>query len=246
MQSTFDTQTQTFNSSTEVIRDTDYFEQEISNIRTAEELVNDRRLLRVALGAFGLSDDINNRFLIRTVLEEGTESNEALANRLSDDRYAQLASAFRFDEIATPATIAEGFGVQITEQFRRREFEVAVGEQNDSMRLALNAKRELTDLATSTDSDDTRWFQILGTPPLREVFETALGLPDGFALLDIDRQHEIFKDKARTNLGLESLDALADEDVREDLVRTFLVREQIQSINFLSPVSIALTLLQGG
>ena len=65
LQATYDRQVESFNSSAELKRDTDYFEQEIGNIRTAEELVSDRRLLTVALGAFGLEDDINNTYFIR-------------------------------------------------------------------------------------------------------------------------------------------------------------------------------------
>lgn len=39
-----------------------YFRAKIGSVKTAEQLVSDRRLLKVALGAFGLEADINNRF----------------------------------------------------------------------------------------------------------------------------------------------------------------------------------------
>ena len=47
----------TFTKSIELKRDTEYFQEKISSITSAEELVSDRRLLTVALGAFGLQDD---------------------------------------------------------------------------------------------------------------------------------------------------------------------------------------------
>ena len=50
----------------------------------------------VALGAFGLQDDLPNRFFIQKVLEGGTLSTDSLANKLSDPRYAALAKAFGF------------------------------------------------------------------------------------------------------------------------------------------------------
>ena len=244
LQNTFEKQTQAFESAPQIVRDTDYFADEIGKISSAEELVSDRRLLRVALGAFGLQEDLNNRFLIKTVLEEGTGDREALANRLSDSRYAELSAAFGFGDETLPRVVNEGFGREITSQFKQRAFEVAVGTQNDTMRLALNADRELVDLAVSTESEDTRWFQILGTPPLRQVFETALGMPQGFAQLDIDRQLEIFKDRAQSKLGLDSLDSLSDETARDALVRTFVLRDQLNAVTFQSPLSIALNLLQ--
>ncbi|MEO1139475.1 MAG: DUF1217 domain-containing protein [Pseudomonadota bacterium] len=244
LQNTLDSQTAAFNRSPQITRDTDYFEAEIGKITSAEDLVSDRRLLRVTLGAFGLGDDIENRFLIRSVLESDTNANDALANRLADDRYAALADAFGFGSIAGPRTQDPLFGRQITEQYRTRSFEVAVGDQNEALRLALNADRELVDLAAGSESEDTKWFQILGTPPLRSVFETALGLPEGFAQLDIDKQREIFKDKASSNLGIDNLSDLADEAVREDFMRNYLLRDQIRDINFQSSTSIALSLLQ--
>ena len=60
LQNTLERQQETFNQSSQVQRDTTYFRENIGKIQTAEELVNDRRLLSVALGAYGLDEDINN------------------------------------------------------------------------------------------------------------------------------------------------------------------------------------------
>lgn len=244
LQRTADKQIEAFDKSPEIVRDTEYFEKNIGQITSAEALVEDRRLLRVALGAFGLQDDLNNRFLIRTVLEQGSEKTDALANRLADDRYAQFAEAFGFGNEGGSRTQDPLFGADVTARFRDRSFEVAVGQQDEAMRLGLNADRELVRLALSDESEDTKWFKILGTPPLRTVFETALGLPDGFAQLDIDRQLEVFKEKSKSKLGIENVDSLANEDAREDLIRTFLVRDQIKAVTFQSSTSIALSLIQ--
>lgn len=91
---TLESQTQAFNASPQIVRDTDYFVENIANVRSAEDLVSDRRLLTVALGAFGLDEDINNRALIQKVLEDGTADPASLANRLADDRYARFSEAF--------------------------------------------------------------------------------------------------------------------------------------------------------
>ena len=143
---TFERQTDLFNKSPQIVRDTEYFEQNIGKITTAEGLVSDRRLLRVALGAFGLQEDIDSRAFIRAILEEGTIRDDALANRLADDRYKQLSEAFAFADRPVPRTQLLSFGTEITEKFRRREFEVAVGDQDQALRLALNVQRELGDV----------------------------------------------------------------------------------------------------
>ena len=113
-----------------------------------------------------------------------------------------------------------------------------------SLRLALNATRELADMAADDATNDTLWFRVLGTPPLREVFERAFNLPTSFGQLDIERQLDEFKDRADRILGVESFSDFADETKREDLVRGYLLREQVAGISGLSAQSIALTLLQ--
>ena len=61
---TMTAQTTAFNASPDLKSDEDYFRAKIGQITTADQLVNDRRLLKVALGAFGLDKDIDNKFFI--------------------------------------------------------------------------------------------------------------------------------------------------------------------------------------
>ena len=244
---TMESQTKAFNAAPEIVRDTEYFEANIATVTTAKDLVNDRRLLRVALGAFGLQQDIDNRFLIQKVLEAEPSDPASLANALADDRYKQLNQAFGFgDKLFGPHTSRVGFGAEIAKRFRSRSFEVAVGEQSESLRLAMNAMRELAEIGQDGATENARWYRILGTPPLRRVFETAFGLPDGFGQLDIERQLEIFKDSARQKLGVEHIDAFADAATRDKLIKTFLLRDQINALQGQSSSAIALSLLQGG
>lgn len=244
LNSTLPRQTEVFNKSPEITRDTDYFAKTIGSVQTAEDLVNDRRLLRVALGAFGLQDDINSKAFIRTILEEGTKDDDALANRLADDRYKKLADAFGFDRLIGPRTQNESFPSEINDLYRRRAFEVAIGRQDDAMRLALNASRELVDIAGRDETENTKWFTIMGQQPLRKVFETALGLPSGFGQLDLDRQLEEFRKRASTQFGLTSLEDLKDPEMLDKLVERFLLRDQVSAFTAQSSGSIALTLLQ--
>ena len=241
---TIERQTTLFNAAPALQRDTDHFRQSIGEVQSAADLVSDRRLLRVALGAFGLQDDIDSRAFIRTVIEQGTGTDDTLANRLTDARYRSLAEAFGFLSGAAGGTPPPDFADRIIDQFRQREFETAVGEQDGAFRLALNADRELAALAAEDSSDTALWFRILGTPPLREAFEVALGLPQSFGQLDLDRQLEEVRSRAAQRLGISSPKDLADDDLREGLIRQFLLRDQISSFSVSSSQSIALTLLQ--
>lgn len=245
LERTYETQTKAFESSAVLTRDTEYFAAHIGSVKTAEDLVSDRRLMRVALGAFGLQDDQNNTYFIRKILEEGTIDPRSLANKMSDSRYSAFAEAFGFD-LGVPNTQMSDFAGRMIDRYRAQEFEVAVGEQNEDMRLALNAKREFTELAASDESDRTRWFQIMGNGPLRVVMETALGLPDSFAQIDLDQQLQVFMDKADTQLGLKTLDDLSEGAVLDKLVERFLLRSEVKNTVNSNSASIALTLLQAG
>ena len=238
-------QRKTFDASPQIVRDTDYFESKIGEIKTAEDLVSDRRLLRVALGAFGLEDDINNRAFIRRVLEDGSIDDGALANRLTDSRYKALTKAFGFGDFDTPRTVLSDFGAEITDKFRRQAFEVAVGEQDGALRVALYAERELADLSDRNVSNTTKWLQVMGTPALREVFEGALGMPASFGQLDLDQQLEIFQDRADRQLGYSDLSELADEGKVSKLIERFLLRSQIADIQTAGTGSVAISMLQG-
>lgn len=238
-------QQEAFAGSPAVDRETKYFEKNIAEIQTAEQLVNDRTLLKIALGAFGLDDDLNNRFFIRKVLEDGSLTEDALANKLADKRYLELTKAFGFGDFSVPRTVLSTFAAEITAAYKTRQFEIAVGDQNASMRLALGLERDLAELAQKSTSNPSKWFTIMGTPPLREVFEAAFGLPTSFGALDIDRQYETLAERARSVFGSDDITQFAEPERMEELVRLYLARSEIQGIGAtIIPGSVALALLQ--
>lgn len=228
-------------------RDMEYFRENIGKVETGEDLVKDFRLLRVALTAFGLQDDLPNKYFIKRILDDGVVSDDALANRLADKRYLELSKAFGFGTSLPPLSRLPGFSEKILSRFQDHSFEQAVGDVDDSMRLALNATRELPELAQEDGSDATLWFRVMGNAPLRSVMETAFGLPASVGALDLDRQLEIFQDKAETLLGSDSITQFSDPEKMDDLVRLFLSRSQISQFAVsTSSASIALILLRGG
>lgn len=243
---TMPAQKEAFQSTASLVRDEDYFRAKIGSVKTATELVSDRRLLSVALGAYGLDGDIDNRYFILKVLEEGTLDSNSLSNKLSDKQYRALSSGFGFGDYSVPRTQLSDFADKTLEAYRTRQFEAAVGAQDDNMRLALNAERELATLSTKNTSDDTKWFTIMGSEPLRKVFEGALGLPTSFSSLDLDQQLSTFKEKASKAFGGSEVSQFNESEKLDALIRRFLVRsEALASFSATSPGSIALTLLRG-
>lgn len=224
--------------------DTDYFAEKIGEVRSAEDLMADRRLLKVALGAFGLEEDINSTFFIRKVLEEGVQNSKSLANKLSDKSYFKLSQAFGFGEGLPPRTLLSTFPDEIIQAYRQHRFEVGVGEMNEDFRLALNAQRELTEIADGSMSDDAKWFSVMGSPRLRNVFEMALGLPTSFGQLDIDDQLKTFREKSKRTFGSGEISHFSTPEALDKLIQTFLLRSELAAgAQSLSSASTALLLL---
>jgi len=245
LQRTYDAQFTAFAQAPQLDRETDYFSEKIGDAFTAQELVSNRKLLGVALGAFGLSDDLDNRFFIQKILEDGTGDSDALANRLADDRYKQLSDAFGFGPGEIPKTLDATSMAKIVDLYKTQSFEFSVGEQDDTMRIALYAQRELGKLANDEMSEDAKWFSVMALPPLRKMFETALGLPTSFGQIDIDRQLEVFKDLSDSSIGAPSVSQFTDPEALEKLTTLYLARSQIASFNAsVSSGSTALTLLR--
>lgn len=224
---TYDAQFEAFGKSAVLERDSEYFKQNIGSIKSAGDLVSNRRLLGIALGAFGLKDDLNNRYFIQKILEDGTTDDSALANRLTDERYRKFSQAFGFGPGEILKTGIEAGMNSVLDNHKAQEFEIAVGETNESMRIALFTQHSLVELANSEASDDALWFKVMGTLPLRSLFETALGLPKAFGQIDIDRQLGIFKERLEQLTGDASIRQFRDPDALEKVTNMYLARSQI-------------------
>ena len=228
----------------EVRREAEYFIAKIGEIGSAAELVEDRRLLTVALGAFGMDEEIDKRAFLRRVLEEGSERSDAFANLFVDPSYARLALAFGFGDAGGARTADPGFASSIADAFLERSFEIAVGDVDENMRLAISFRRGINTYATAADPDGTAWFSAMGDLPTRRVLEGALGLPTQISSLDIDRQQEEFREAARKTFGSSSLAVFTDPEVVETAVKRFLARASAEAgFSASTPGATALTLL---
>lgn len=224
-------------------RELAYFTEKIASVTTAEELVGDRRLLKIALGAFGLEGEIDKRAFVRKVIEGGTDDPASFANRLAAPGYKALAAAFGFGNATGARTGDPGFAERIASAYRTRAFEAAVGETNNDMRLAMNFRREIAELAKGTEGGS--WYAIIGSKPLRTVIEKAYGLPKEFGQVDVDRQREMLRDRTSALFGTANLTAFAEPANVQKVIDRFLARAQLEGGAVATgPASAALTLLQ--
>ena len=243
---TFDAQFEAFGKSPDIQREIDYFLEHAGEATTAEALVADRRLLRVALGAFGLDDEVDKRAFIRKILEDGTIDPEALANRLSDPAWAEFSQALGYGDLGG-LLVFDNTRQDIAEQFRLRQFERAIGDADVDIRLALNFRRQIREIATDPGVETSGWLKVLGSKPLRSVIEGAYNLPIAFGLIDIDRQVGDLEARTGQLFGSESPAVFASDENIDDLLRRFLLSAQLRGgISPSAPGATALILLQAG
>ncbi|MEM9147084.1 MAG: DUF1217 domain-containing protein [Pseudomonadota bacterium] len=249
---TYDRQFEVFGRNPEIQRDIDHFLENGSEISTVEELMADTKSLRVVLGAFGLDEDLPKRAYIRKIIEEGSLDPGAFANRIADPAYRDLAEAVGFGDFGNRLVLTNA-REDLAARYRERQFETAIGDQNVDMRLALNFRREIAEIAGSDTADSSGWLRVMGSRPLRTVIEAAYNLPQQFALLDLDLQQAELEGLTRRRFGSESPSIFTDPAVVEDVIAQFLVRSEINQALGLSSSgattssgSTALSILQAG
>lgn len=241
-----ESQTEIFNKSPDIARDVEYFKENIGSVETLDDFMSDRRLLKVALGAFGLGEEINKGAFVRQVLAEGTADGRAFAVRLNNQDYLDMANVFAVDSEGN-LSIDSDTAENIIADYQTGAFEVEVGTVDNTMRLAMNFEREMGELASSGVSENAGWFKVMASVPMRTVIEGAFNLPTEFSQLDLDRQKEILSDKANSLFGGKSVDIFSDPENMEKAIRRYLLTEQINSgPDSSTPGFAALSILGGG
>lgn len=88
-----------------VKRETEYYLANITKVKSIEEFVENDRLFKYAMKAFGLGDmDYAKAFMIKA-LKEGVSDPDSFANKLTDKRYAQFVAAFDFASHGETTTV---------------------------------------------------------------------------------------------------------------------------------------------
>jgi hypothetical protein len=87
-----------------VDRETKYYLENISKVKTIDEFVKDDRLFRYAMKAHGLEDMTYAKAFMVKALKEGVRDPDSFANKLQDKRYAEFVSTYNFERYGEKAT----------------------------------------------------------------------------------------------------------------------------------------------
>lgn len=173
-------------SDAQVSRETEYYKENIGNIKSIEDFVADDRLFTYAMKAHGLGEMSYAKALMVKVLEGGTEDG-AFVSGMADARYRDFAETFDFKTFENAATSFTKAGDGVVDKFIRQQLEENVGETNEGVRLALYFERKASSLSY-TES-------ILADGAIAKVVRTVLQIPDETAFLGIDKQVELLEER---------------------------------------------------
>lgn len=82
-------------------RQTKYYKENIGNVKSVDEFLNNYQLYSYAMDAFGLGEMTYAKAFMRKVLESDLNDQNSFANKLTDERYREFASTFNFSKSTT-------------------------------------------------------------------------------------------------------------------------------------------------
>lgn len=245
LQATYDKQLQSYTNSPQVRNDRDYLIEKFSQPISVEDFLKDSRLVRVTMTAFDLSGEEWKKGFIKKVLEEVNDPESTFLARLNNSKYTALANALKpagetisldVDDLAAMAV-----------RFETNSFEVAVGEVDDTMRLSLNYKSEITSIVGSGASEDSIAYRLMADIPTYTVVKAALNLPSDVSKLPVERQAEMIKAGMKKVLGVSKLSEISSpEAVDKMILRYHAMKSITEGSAAYSSASAALTILGGG
>lgn len=242
LQSTYDAQLQTYSNAPQIKNDVDYFTEKFAEPMAVEDFLGDSRLRRISMTAFGLAGEEWKTGYVRTVLDEVQDPASTFLARLNNPQYSRFADAMRPVDGQILLTLPDL--QDITARYAAESFELAVGEQDNAMRLSLNYQQEINQLVTDGATDQTVLYRLLGSVPVRTVLESALGLPTEVRQLDLDQQARVLDEKLKSQFGLSSIQDLKDPDVVDRMVSRYMALDGLnQNAAATGPAATALALL---
>ncbi|MBO0132566.1 MULTISPECIES: DUF1217 domain-containing protein [Agrobacterium] len=77
-------------------RQTKYYKENIGNVKSVDDFLNNYQLYSYAMDAFGLGEMTYAKAFMKKVLESDLNDQNSFANKLTDERYREFAAAFNF------------------------------------------------------------------------------------------------------------------------------------------------------
>lgn len=216
-------------------RETEYYKNNIKNVKTVDDLLNNSRLYRYVMQAYGLDDVIYAKGMVRKLLTDAD-----YAARIKDPKFQKLSENFNFITFKDKATSFSGATKETVERYKEMALERQVGKVNDAARQGLYFNRRIKELMADKKITKTSWpYVLLADKTLSKMIFKALGMPDSIQAANVDA-------KAQLLVKHFSFKDLTDDSLREKIVSRALVHYDMQNgSQNMSAGAAALKILKG-
>ena len=145
-----------------VERQTKYYKENIGNVKSVDEFLDNYQLYSYAMDAFGLGEMTYAKAFMKKVLDSDLNDQNSFANKLTDERYREFAAAFNFSSstktVQTDAQLDKMIGL----------YDTSITNLNDSLAEETRYYKAIIGTVTNADqllrNDRTRAyiFQVFG------------------------------------------------------------------------------------
>jgi len=157
-----------------------YFQANIGNITSVDQLMANSRLLNYAVSAYGLNPDVVSNATIKAVLTSDLSDPNSVANTLNNANYKLLAQAFNFNTDGSVNGTAQSPANTATTVY---QYYNATGTSSSPAAAAYKTQYYKTAISSVTSVDD-----FLANNALVDVAVTAFGLDPNLESTDQLRQ----------------------------------------------------------
>lgn len=195
-------------------RDIETFKEEIGNIKSVDDLMKNRTLLKVTLSAFQLESEVDKYAFVEKMLTEDPDDEDSLVARMVEPRWTKLATAMYGLNLDQDFFQNEANVNAILDGYKTNEFEKFEGNNAEGIRQSMYFKRLAGDI--------TEVSQILADKSIMEVVRVGLGLPESFLSLDYEQQ------KARLEKEVDVADFENPEKI-DKMIERYLIMTEINN-----------------
>jgi hypothetical protein len=198
----------------EVKNEVAYFKERVARLEKVDDFFKDSRLMRFALIAFNLEDQMQYPARIKQIMKDDADDPRALVRRMTSPGYREINAAFEFFEKGLTKLKGEAFQTEIVARYYSARNEKSISEMSPDLADALYFERMIGKVRSGYD--------ILGDRILFGVAQKALNLPPAVSGSKIERLKIMIESKL-------DLTRVGDSKYVKGLVERFLVLKDVET-----------------
>lgn len=191
-----------------------YFREKAAKVTSLDDFLKDYRLLKFALTAYNLQDQLQYPARIKTILKDDASDRNSLVRRMTSVGYREINAAFDFFNKGVDKLKDASFVDEVVKKFTAARYEESLGEISPQLSDALYFERKIGAAKNG--------YEVIGDPILFGVVKTALSVPGSAVGGKIERL------KAWVEKGLD-MKRLNEPAYVKKIVERFLVLKDVET-----------------